>query len=116
MNTSVPSHSARTILLVVAALTFAIGASAQSVPQHQVPARKILYPQRELSDWQDYPVRTVQDISPVPTLVLLDRFGGRTDRHFTSTGFYYTRKIDGRWWFIDPDGHPYLNSAVATVT
>jgi hypothetical protein len=116
MNTSVPSHAARTILLAVIALTIAVGVSAQSAPQHQIPARKILYPQRELSDWQNYPIRTVQDISPVPKAVPLDRFGGRTDRHFTSTGFYYTQKIDGRWWFIDPDGHPYLNAAVATVT
>jgi hypothetical protein len=116
MNPSVPSHSARTILLVVTTLTLATVVSAQPAPQHQIPARKILYPQRELSDWQNYPVRTVQDISPVPIAVSIDRFGGRTDRHFTSTGFYYTRKIDGRWWFIDPDGHPYLNSAVATVT
>lgn len=116
MNTSVPSHSPLTILLVITALTLAIGVSAQPAPRHQIPARKMLYPQREWSDWQNYPTRTVQDISPVPKAVPLDRFGGRADRHFRSTGFYYTRKIDGRWWFIDPDGHPYLNAAVDAVT
>jgi hypothetical protein len=116
MNPNVPSHSARTILLVVSALTLAVAVTAQPAPQRQVPARKMLYPQRELSDWQNYPVRTVQDISPAPKVVRLDRFGGRVDRHFTRTGFYYTRKIDGRWWFIDPDGHLYLNAAVASVT
>jgi hypothetical protein len=86
MNTSVSSHSARTISLVAAVLTFAIGVSAQSAPPQQVSARKMLYPQRELGDWQKYPVRTIQDISPVPKVVPLDRFGGRTDRYFTSTG------------------------------
>jgi hypothetical protein len=116
MNTSLPSHYARTILLVVTTLTLAIGVSAQPAPQHQIPARKMLYPQRQLGDWQNYPIRTVQDISPVPKAVPLDRFGGRADRHFTSTGFYYTRKMDGRWWFIDPNGHPYLNAAVDSVT
>ena len=116
MNTSFTFHSARIILLVFAALTLAVGVCAQSAPQRQVSARKMLYPQRELSDWQNYPVRTVQDISPMPKAVPLDRFGGRADRHFTSTGFYYTRKIDGRWWFIDPKGHPYLSAAVVSVT
>jgi hypothetical protein len=56
MNPSVPSHSARTILLVVSALTLAIAVSAQPAPKHQIPARKMLYPQREWSDWQDYPI------------------------------------------------------------
>jgi hypothetical protein len=115
MNTSVPSHSARTILLIVTALTLATVVSAQSAPQHQVSARKMLYPQREWSDWQNYPIRTVQDVSPAPKTVRLDHFGGRVDRHLKSTGFYRTRKINGRWWFIDPDGHPYLNAAVASV-
>jgi hypothetical protein len=116
MNTSVPPHSARTILIIVTALTLATVVSAQPAPQQQIPARKMLYPQREWSDWQSYPIRTVQDISPAPKAVPLDQFGGRVDRHFTSTGFYYTRKIDGRWWFIDPEGHPYLNAAVGAVT
>jgi hypothetical protein len=116
MNSSAPSYAARTILLAVSALTLAIVASAQSAPQRQIPARKMLYPQREYGDWQNYPVRTVQDISPAPKTVRLDRFGGRADRKFTKTGFYYTRKIDGRWWFIDPAGHLYLNAAVASVT
>ena len=116
MSISVPSHSARTISLVVTALTFATVVSAQPAPQQQIAARKMLYPQREWSDWQNYPIRTVQDISPAPKTVPLDQFGGRADRRFTRTGFYYTRKVDGRWWFIDPEGHPYLNAAVASVT
>jgi hypothetical protein len=116
MNTNASSHSARTIFPVVTALTLGIGVSAQTAPQHQIAAQKMLYPQREYSDWQNYPVRAVQDVSPAPEAVRLDRFGGRVDRHSTNTGFYCTRKIDGRWWFIDPDGHPYLSAAVATVT
>jgi hypothetical protein len=116
MTTSSTFDSARTILLVLAALTLAIGVCAQRAPQRQISARKMLYPERELSDWQNYPVRTVEDISPMPKAVPLDRFGGRADRHFTSTGFYYARKIDGRWWFIDPKGHPYLSAAVVSVT
>jgi hypothetical protein len=116
MNTSVSSHSGRAILLVITAFTLDVVVSAQPAPRHQIPAEKMLYPQRVYSDWQNYPVRTVQDISPAPKTVALDRFGGRVDRHFKSSGFFYTQKIDGRWWFIDPDGHPYLNAAVASVS
>lgn len=36
----------------------------------------------------------------------------RTD----STGFFYTNKIDGRWWMIDPDGYAGINMAVTSFT
>lgn len=35
----------------------------------------------------------------------------RTD----STGFYYVKKIDGRWWLIDPDGYANINRAVSCM-
>ncbi len=34
----------------------------------------------------------------------------RTD----STGFFYAKKIDGRWWMIDPDGYAGINMAVTS--
>jgi len=94
-----------------ASLILACVLNAQSIPNHQIAARKMLYPQREWSEWQDHPVRTVEDISPAPKTVPLDRFGGRLDRRSVKTGFYNVRKIDGRWWLDDPDGHPFLNAA-----
>ncbi|MEA4936389.1 MAG: DNRLRE domain-containing protein [Paludibacter sp.] len=38
-------------------------------------------------------------------------FNIRTD----STGFFYVKKIDGRWWLVDPDGYAGLNMAVTTI-
>ncbi len=35
----------------------------------------------------------------------------RTD----STGFFHVKKIDGRWWLIDPDGYAGINKAVTTI-
>lgn len=35
----------------------------------------------------------------------------RTD----STGFFYTKKIDGRWWMIDPNGYAGVNMGVASL-
>lgn len=36
----------------------------------------------------------------------------RTD----STGFFYTKKIDGRWWMVDPDGYAGINIAATSFT
>jgi hypothetical protein len=101
-------------LLGIGALIFA-AAAHPPVAKHEVGARKMLYPQRELSEWQMYPVRTVQDFGPTPKDVALDRFGGRRDKSYAASGFYYTRKIRDRWWLIDPDGHPFLNAGVVSV-
>ena len=35
----------------------------------------------------------------------------RTD----STGFFYTKKIDGRWWMIDPNGYAGVNMGVTSL-
>jgi len=112
----IPSLFARFILPFFAFFILAGSLFAQTALQRQMAARKMLYPQEQWSNWQDYPVRTVQDISPAPKDVALDRFGGRLDRRSVKTGFYYTRKIDGRWWLIDPDGYLFLNAAVVGVT
>lgn len=36
----------------------------------------------------------------------------RTD----STGFYYVKKIDGRWWIVDPKGYAGINMAVNSLS
>lgn len=36
----------------------------------------------------------------------------RTD----STGYFYTKKIDGRWWMIDPNGYAGINIAATSFT
>ncbi|MDO9633734.1 MAG: DNRLRE domain-containing protein, partial [Paludibacter sp.] len=36
----------------------------------------------------------------------------RTD----STGYFYAKKIDGRWWMIDPDGYAGINMAVTSFS
>ncbi len=47
-----------------------------------------------------------------------DRYGGLMDesRREEATGFFYKKKIDGRWWFIDPLGYPCHIRAVSGVT
>lgn len=40
------------------------------------------------------------------------RWGGFQSKKFESTGYFHTRKIDGRWMLVDPDGHPFWSSGV----
>ena len=108
------SRAVEGALLAIGALIFA-AAVHRPAAKHEIAARKMLYPQREWSEWQMYPIRTVQDIQPIPKEVALDRFGGRRDKSYEASGFYYARKIRDRWWLIDPDGHPFLNAGVAAV-
>lgn len=45
----------------------------------------------------------------------LGQYGGRLDRQYKATGFYRSEKINGRWWIIDPEGHPMMNMGVAVT-
>ena len=46
-----------------------------------------------------------------------DEFGGLIDeeRRQEATGFFYSKKIDGRWWIIDPKGYLCFMRNVSSV-
>ena len=37
------------------------------------------------------------------------RYGGDRSRRTKATGFFYVKKIRGRWWFVDPEGCLFLS-------
>ncbi len=39
-----------------------------------------------------------------------DKFGGYAATTAKGTGFFRVERIDGKWWFVDPDGHLYLST------
>ncbi|MFL6353774.1 MAG: hypothetical protein ACJ74Z_18265 [Bryobacteraceae bacterium] len=39
-----------------------------------------------------------------------DKYGGYTATQARATGFFRVEQIDGRWWFVDPDGHLFLST------
>ena len=43
------------------------------------------------------------------------KFGGYKDRRVEGTGFFRVEEIDGRWWFIDPEGYLFLSVGVDCV-
>jgi hypothetical protein len=46
----------------------------------------------------------------------LDRFGGDLDRPTTATGRFRVEEIDGRHWFVTPDGHAFFSAGVNHTT
>jgi hypothetical protein len=37
-------------------------------------------------------------------------YGGYESTSARATGFFRVERIDGRWWFVDPDGHLFLSA------
>lgn len=41
------------------------------------------------------------------------KFGGYASTHSSATGFFRVEKdSNGKWWFIDPEGHEFLSSSI----
>lgn len=45
-----------------------------------------------------------------------DAYGGFTGRTLAGTSYFHTAQIDGRWWLITPDGHPFFSNGLNHVT
>ena len=45
-----------------------------------------------------------------------DRYGGWTKVRGQATGFFHVEQIDGRWWFVTPDGSSFLSKGVCHIT
>jgi hypothetical protein len=39
-------------------------------------------------------------------------YSGYKSTKADATGFFHVQQVDGKWWFVDPDGHLYLSMAV----
>jgi hypothetical protein len=68
--------------------------------------------------WKDYPTRTLSGLSgydQARTDTAYSRYGGLLRSKHEATGFFYTRKIDGRWFFVDPDGYLFFKVGVAAT-
>ena len=40
------------------------------------------------------------------------RYGGYKSTQAKATGFFRVEQIDGRWWFVDPEGHLFLSTGI----
>jgi hypothetical protein len=71
--------------------------------------RKIQY-----SDWKSFSSRTVEMLDGfVPEKkIKSSKYGGDANIKLNASGYFRTEKVNGRWSVIDPDGHPFIVSAM----
>ena len=50
---------------------------------------------------------------PIPDA---DKYGGWAGGpQLEATGFFRTEKVDGKWWFVDPDGHLFFSLGIDSI-
>jgi len=101
-------------------------AHVEQVPSHAngkeysllVEASKIIYP-KGVATWEQpklYPTRTISQLDGFTSRpVAIDEWGGRLDDSVPATGYFYVKKVGGRWWAIDPEGHFYFHQGLAGI-
>ena len=73
------------------------------------------------TQYTDYPTRNVSTLkgytANTSETAKYDVYGGLMDESMKqeATGFFYTKKIGGRWWTIDPLGYPFYRTAVVAI-
>ena len=72
----------------------------------------------EKNDWQEYDTRLAASLQglenyPEPQHNTL---GARIDKKEPATGFFYAKKVNDRWWIVDPAGNLFIHCAVVSVT
>lgn len=45
----------------------------------------------------------------------INAFGSNLRIRTDATGYFYVKKLEGRWWLIDPDGYAGVNMAVTSI-
>ncbi|WP_432326573.1 hypothetical protein ACRQ5D_21845 [Mucilaginibacter sp. P25] len=65
--------------------------------------------------WTNYKTKTLVALSDFKsqTEPPLNKYGSWEMNKQKGTGYFRTEKINDRWWFIDPDGYPFINKGVA---
>ena len=58
-----------------------------------------------------------KDLAKNPAPAEWSKFGGwKNGPKFESTGHFYVKKVDGKWWMIDPEGYLFWSHGVVRVT
>jgi hypothetical protein len=74
---------------------------------------------RTYNDYKAFETRTVGILSGYKSpqkLPQLNKYGGDTKFKEQATGFFHVKKIDDRWWGIDPLGNRYVNMAINSLS
>jgi hypothetical protein len=105
------------LLLAMALLPVVMVYAQQNAYTVATQARVANSEKKTFGAWKTYQSRTVATLAgyAAGTAVKLDKYGGRKDRKEKASGFYYVKKISGRWYNVDPAGRLFLNVGVVNV-
>jgi hypothetical protein len=70
------------------------------------------------NQWKLRNTRTIElleDFQPDSKKIPYSKYGGRTDRKAKAKGYFYPKKVAGRWWLVDPEGNLFINTGVCSV-
>jgi len=87
----------------------------------QVEAQRRLFNSGDVkyTPYESFETRTVDLLSGYKTpneLPKLSKYGGWLNHRTNATGFFYAKKMDDRWWCVDPEGYLYINVALNSIT
>ena len=69
--------------------------------------------------WKLYDTRTIKHLAefkPDASKYKLDNYGGLLIQKYPVTGFFYVKKINDRFWLIDPLGYKFIHIGVCSVS
>lgn len=97
-----------------------VGDSASEQEYIEVEARRRIYHndgRRTYTEYEPFKTRTVEQLAGYKpsSEQRFSKYGGWLEKRTDPTGFFHVKKIDGRWWAIDPDGYYYINVALNSI-
>lgn len=107
-------------ILILGLIAGRVSAQDNTEYSLKVPAKKgINHPDgsNTFTEYKEYSTRTIDQLQGfTPKEVKLSKYGGRLDKRIKATGFFHVKKVEGRWWAVDPDGYYYLHNALNAVS
>ena len=76
-------------------------------------------PTATYSPYEPFQTRTVDLLSgyqPLRKPTEMSKYGGLLKQRVDKTGFFHVKKINDRWWGVDPDGYLYFNIALNSIS
>jgi len=56
-----------------------------------------------------------EDKALLPGNFNISKYGGFSGTKVKATGFFRVEKIDGRWWFVDPEGCLFFSTGSTCI-
>lgn len=84
----------------------------------KVEASVVNSKEKTYGPWKTYPTRSFQTLDGFKSSkVKTDKYGGRKDKKLAEgSGFFTTKKVNDRWWLLDPEGNAFINVGLVAVS